>query len=52
MNGLEAADQIRKKYPDIQTVVISAYSDFAFAKQALKLGVTDYLLKPLSLIHI
>lgn len=46
MNGLEAADQIRKKYPDIQTVVISAYSDFAFAKQALKLGVTDYLLKP------
>ena len=27
-------------------VVISAYSDFSFAKQALKLGVTDYLLKP------
>ncbi len=46
MNGLEAADQIRKKYPDIQMVVISAYSDFSFAKQALKLGVTDYLLKP------
>ena len=32
MNGLEAADQIRKKYPDIQMVVISAYSDFSFAK--------------------
>ena len=46
MNGLEAANQIRKKYPDIQMVVISAYSDFSFAKQALKLGVTDYLLKP------
>lgn len=46
MNGLEAADQIRKKYPDIQMVVISAYSDFSFAKQALKMGVTDYLLKP------
>lgn len=27
-------------------MLISAYSDFSFAKQAIKLGVTDYLLKP------
>ena len=46
MDGLAAAEEIRKKYPDIQMVIISAYSDFAFAKQAIKLGVTDYLLKP------
>lgn len=46
MDGLNAAEEIRKKYPDIQMIIISAYSDFAYAKQALKLGVTDYLLKP------
>lgn len=37
MDGLAAAEEIRKKYPDIQMVIISAYSDFAFAKQAIKL---------------
>lgn len=46
MDGLDAAEEIRKKYPDIQMIIISAYSDFAYAKHALKLGVTDYLLKP------
>ncbi|MCI9161860.1 MAG: response regulator [Lachnospiraceae bacterium] len=46
MDGLDAAEEIRKRYPDIQIIVISAYSDFSYAKQALKLGVTDYLLKP------
>lgn len=46
MNGLEAAEEIRKRFPDVQMVIISAYSDFAYAKQALQLGVTDYLLKP------
>lgn len=46
MDGLEAAQEIRKNYPGIQMIIISAYSDFAYAKQAMKLGVTDYLLKP------
>ncbi len=46
MGGLKAAEEIRKKYPDVQLVIISAYGDFTYAKQAMKLGVTDYLLKP------
>ena len=46
MDGLKTAEEVRKRYPDIQIVLISAYSDFSFAKQAIKLGVTDYLLKP------
>lgn len=37
MDGLDAAEEIRKKYPDIQMIIISAYSDFAYAKHALKL---------------
>lgn len=46
MDGFKTAEEIRKKYPDTQIVIISAYSDFSYAKQAIQLGVTDYLLKP------
>jgi len=46
MDGLETAEQIRKIYPDVQIVIVSAYSDFEYAKQAMKLGISEYLLKP------
>lgn len=46
MDGFETAKLIRDKYPDIHVVIVSAYSDFNYAKQAMKLGITEYLLKP------
>lgn len=46
MDGLETARKIREKYPDVQMVIVSAYSDFAYAKEAMKLGISEYLLKP------
>lgn len=46
MDGFETAKLIRAKYPDIHVVIVSAYSDFNYAKQAMKLGITEYLLKP------
>lgn len=46
MDGFETAKHIREKYPDVQIVIVSAYSDFAYAKQAMKLGISEYLLKP------
>lgn len=46
MDGFETAKMIRDKYPDVQVVIVSAYSDFHYAKQAMKLGITEYLLKP------
>jgi len=46
MNGLELSKIINEQYPDIIVVIISGYQDFSYARDALKFGVFDYLLKP------
>ncbi|TCP66425.1 response regulator [Baia soyae] len=46
INGLEAIEQIREKFPTTKVVIVSSYDTFTFAQQAIRLGVKDYLLKP------
>ena len=46
INGLEAATQLLRKYPKLQLIIVSAYGEFSYAKQALKIGVKDFLVKP------
>ena len=48
INGLDFIAAAQKVSPDTYFVVISGYSDFAYAKQAIKYGVVDYCLKPVS----
>ena len=47
MDGLEMLRHVRALLPDAHILVVSGYSEFAYAKQACSLGVTDYLLKPI-----
>ena len=47
MDGLELATILRSTMPWIQIIIISGYDEFDYAKRALKIGVTDYLLKPI-----
>lgn len=49
LNGLELIKHVALNYPYLKTIIISGYSEFEYAKQAIKYGVTDYLLKPLEL---
>ena len=49
MNGLEMLEAVKKKGIDVQAVVLTGYSEFEYARQALRLGVAEYVLKPLSL---
>lgn len=47
-NGLSALEEVRRFRPDCLCVVITARGDIAFAQRAIRLGVIDYLLKPIS----
>lgn len=49
MDGLEMLKAAYKEGIPSKAVVLSAYSEFEYARQAMKLGVTEYLLKPLTL---
>ncbi|QGQ94038.1 response regulator [Paenibacillus psychroresistens] len=45
MNGLELAGYVRKRWPKIRIVILTAYSEFEYAQQAIGLGVDNYLIK-------
>lgn len=48
INGIEAIESIKRRHHETRFVIISAYEQFEYAKQAVKLGVSDYLLKPIN----
>ncbi|MBW5448243.1 response regulator [Cohnella sp. CFH 77786] len=48
VNGLEFSKQARQFLPDSFIIILSGYSDFEYAKESIKYGVSEYLLKPVS----
>lgn len=48
MDGLTLSKMVRKDFPDMKIVILSGYDDFNYAKQAINIGVEDYLLKPIT----
>ncbi|MDF2924821.1 MAG: two component transcriptional regulator, AraC family [Paenibacillaceae bacterium] len=46
MTGLEMISRAKTLRPGIRFIILSAYGEFDYARQAIQLGVTDYLLKP------
>jgi len=49
MSGLEVAQRILKMYLDLPIVLITGTNDLSLVKQALEIGVSDYLVKPVSI---
>lgn len=47
IDGLKLLEEIRKSDPNTAVMIASAYSDFNYAKSALKYGAADYLIKPI-----
>ncbi len=48
INGIEAIKELRNKLLDCVFIILTAFDQFDFAKDALKLGVSEYLLKPVN----
>lgn len=47
MNGLELCKKIREINPSQQIIIVSAHNDFNFMQEAIRIGINEYLLKPL-----
>lgn len=47
MDGLQLSRLVREKYPFVKIIIISAYAEFEYAKEAIDIGVLNYLLKPI-----
>ena len=52
MNGLSFTEQVKIKFPKCRIVIITGYREFEYARQAVRLGVTDFLLKPVNMEEI
>ena len=46
LGGIELVQRLRAENYNVPILIVSGYDDFAYVRSALKLGVTDYLLKP------
>lgn len=46
LNGVEAAEQIRRLDEDCEIIFLTAYDEFSYAKRAIAIHALDYLLKP------
>lgn len=52
MDGLELSRIIKKELPQTKIIILSGYGEFEYAKQAIDIGVTNYLLKPISSVKL
>lgn len=49
VDGLQLIEEGKRQDPDLMAIVFSGYDDFEYARKALKLGVQDYLSKPIDI---
>lgn len=48
MDGLELSKLIKKEMPWVEIIILTGFEEFAYAKEAIKIGVAQYLSKPIS----
>ncbi|TLS38648.1 response regulator transcription factor [Pseudalkalibacillus caeni] len=46
-SGLELAKELKEQFQGLNIVILTAYQDFDYAQQSIKIGVSDYLTKPI-----
>jgi len=52
MNGLELIAALRITRPNLKVIILSGYNEFNYLKEGMKLGIENYLLKPINLLEL
>lgn len=52
MDGLSLSEIVKEELPKTHIIIISGYDDFEYARQAIKIGVDQYLLKPVTRLSL
>ena len=52
MSGLELGEEVRKTGADTRIIYLTAFSDFEYARSAMKVGARDYILKPVKVAEL
>ncbi|WP_366291804.1 response regulator [Paenibacillus sp. AN1007] len=55
MDGIELSGLILERYPNVKIVVVTGHNEFEYARQSIKLGISDFILKPIrasELLHV
>lgn len=52
MDGIELSRIVKKEMPEIKIIIVSGYNEFQYAKEAISIGVTEYLLKPIGSLEL
>jgi two-component system response regulator YesN len=52
MDGLQLCKIVREQMPWIKIIILSGHDEFEYAQSAVKLGVSEYLLKPISAVEL
>lgn len=47
IDGIEFSERVLNRYPDIKIVVVTGHNEFEYAQKSIKLGITDFILKPI-----
>jgi two-component system response regulator YesN len=52
MNGLDLIEKLRQEMPSIRYIILSAHEEFAWAQQAIRFGVDNYVVKPVDDVEL
>lgn len=52
MDGLELSRLVKQEYPDTKIIFLSGYDEFEYAREAIKIGIAEYLVKPISGVQL
>lgn len=48
MDGLELSRLVKQELPDVKIIILSGYDEFEYAQEGIKIGIAEYLLKPIA----